>query len=241
MVASILRQVLLFVVFGAPFVLLEARFPAHRVRYRKVLARDVGALFLVVLSNIPMAPVNDALLLHLPLALFRGPDLPLWASVPLGIVVSDFAMYWTHRLIHARPFWRVHRWHHAPRQMYWLAGGRRSFLQGIVYAFPPLAFLVFHVPMVFIDAYAFYTIALNHWTHSNLGLKLPWLETVLVTPRVHHIHHSRDPAHYNRNFGSIFSVWDRMFGTYLDPDDVSTKLKFGIPEAVRGPRLVVGV
>ena len=51
--------------------------------------------------------------------------------------------------------------------------------------------------------------------------QIPWrfgpLHWVLVTPRFHLYHHSIDPAHHDRNFGIVFSFWDRLFGTYRAP------------------------
>jgi sterol desaturase/sphingolipid hydroxylase (fatty acid hydroxylase superfamily) len=125
--------------------------------------------------------------------------------------------------------------------MYWLAGARTSFLQGIVYSIFPLMFVLLNVPTSFLLGYALFATVANHWMHSNLRLKSRWLEAVFVTPRIHHIHHSKDPRHHGRNFGGLFIVWDRMFGTFVDPDDVTAPLEFGIPDLVPAPRIVLGV
>jgi sterol desaturase/sphingolipid hydroxylase (fatty acid hydroxylase superfamily) len=236
-----LRQVLVLLGLGAPFMVAEQKYAAHRLSYRKVVPRDIGAVVLVALLGIPTATIVTGILMHFPVLAVARVPLPVWASFPLAIVGSDFAMYWTHRLIHTRLLWRVHRWHHAPRYLYWLAGGRVSFLQGIIYTIPTLTFLIFNVPPTLIGGYILFGAVLNHWMHANLRLKSPWLEAIFVTPRIHHIHHSRDPRHYGRNFGSLLSIWDRMFGTFVDPDDVRGPLKFGIPDAVPGPRLIIGL
>jgi sterol desaturase/sphingolipid hydroxylase (fatty acid hydroxylase superfamily) len=242
MLISILRQVLLGLSLGAPFSLLERKFAAHALVYRRVIPRDLGAYLLVTFLSIPGNAVVGALLSCFPaIAALRAPSLPLWASVPLAVVGSDFVVYWAHRLIHTRPLWRVHRWHHAPRHMYWLAGSRQSFLQGLIYTIPFLTFVVLDLPPAVVGAYLLFSIPVNHWMHSNIRFKWPWLEAVIVTPRIHHVHHSTDPRHYGRNFGSVFSIWDRMFGTFFDPDHVEGPLKFGIPERVSAPRMVLGV
>jgi sterol desaturase/sphingolipid hydroxylase (fatty acid hydroxylase superfamily) len=241
MLASIVLQVVVFLFLGAPFFLFERRFAARVLPYRKVLARDTGALILVSLLSIPTSRAIGFVESHLAIFGPRAPLLPAWATIPLAILLSDFAMYWTHRLIHTRMMWPVHRWHHAPRHMYWLAGGRLSFLQGIVYALPATPFALLGAPPAAIGAYAMFGILLNHWMHSNLRLRSRWLEAIIVTPRIHHIHHSVDPRHHGRNFGSLFSFWDRMFGTFVHPDDVHDPLKFGIPETVPGPLLVLGL
>ena len=56
--------------------------------------------------------------------------------------------------------------------------------------------------------------------------KTKWINWIFVTPRFHHIHHSTDPRYYLANMGNIFSVWDRLFGTYIDLDTVQGELTF---------------
>ncbi len=241
-VLSILRQVLIGLGLGAPFSFFERRLAAHRVSHREFLARDVGAFVIVLLLNFPGGAISGFLLSNIPfITALRAPHLPLAVSVPLAIVGSDFAVYWSHRLIHTRSLWRVHRWHHSPRHMYWLAGARQSLLQGVIYSANFLVFFTLNVPDFVMGRYIIFGVILNHWMHSNLNIRSSWLESIFVTPRIHHIHHSADPKHANRNFGSMLCIWDRMFGTFLDPDDVRAPLEFGIPEAVSGPRMIVGV
>jgi len=62
-----------------------------------------------------------------------------------------------------------------------------------------------------------------------------------VTPRYHQIHHSSDPQHYRANLGSLLTIWDKIFGTYFDPNTVKEKLRFGIGEKITPVRLVLGI
>lgn len=82
---------------------------------------------------------------------------------------------------------------------------------------------------------------LNDWMHMNVSWRSNWLEWIMVTPRYHHIHHSDDPAYYNANFGVTFTIWDRIFGTYVDPEAVKQPISFGIGEQVPLVRLIAGV
>jgi len=77
--------------------------------------------------------------------------------------------------------------------------------------------------------------------HMNVSWRSNWLEWIVVTPRNHHIHHSDNSAHANANFGVTFSIWDRLFGTYVDPEELKTPITFGIGERVPLARLVAGV
>src|SRR5262249_2368599 len=143
MILGILRDIVMVLILGTPFFLFERRFGAHPVPYRKVLARDVGALVVTAFMTI----ASSALLRVVPMlfpaigALPRAVGLPPWASIPLAILGTDFGFYWTHRAIHTRPLWRVHRWHHSQRQLYWLAGARASMLQAMSYSALPLIFV----------------------------------------------------------------------------------------------------
>lgn len=56
-------------------------------------------------------------------------------------------------------------------------------------------------------------------------------------PRYHPIHHSPDAQLHDGNHGSLFSIWDRLFGTYIDPDTTSAQ-KFGTGEPRRDPVLL---
>jgi sterol desaturase/sphingolipid hydroxylase (fatty acid hydroxylase superfamily) len=68
-----------------------------------------------------------------------------------------------------------------------------------------------------------------------------WLEWILVTPRFHQVHHSDDPQHYVANLGDLLTVWDRLFGTYVDPASIRKELTFGIDSNPSTARLVLGV
>jgi sterol desaturase/sphingolipid hydroxylase (fatty acid hydroxylase superfamily) len=241
--SSTLRSVVFVLILGCPFFLFERRFGARRVAYRKVLARDLGAYLVGAFLSIGSAAMLNAVIaeLHVFELLRLVPPLPLWASIPLAVLGVDFGLYWMHRLVHTAPLWRLHRWHHVPRQMYWLAGMRTSMLQQALYGTLPLILIAFNMSPVFIAVYALFATVTNHWMHANLRFRSRWLEAFLVTPRIHHVHHSMDARHRNRNFGSVFIIWDRMFGTFFDPDDVEAPLEFGIPEHVAGPRIVIGL
>jgi sterol desaturase/sphingolipid hydroxylase (fatty acid hydroxylase superfamily) len=233
--------------FGSavPFMIAEHVKPARKLP-RSVLWRDLLAYVGVRFNEIVAGALGGALAaaiyqLHPFKPMFRP---PLWLLLPLGIVLSDLWLYLIHRFMHIRQLWRTHRWHHSPEHMYWLAGCRASFVHTCLYAMPSVAFL-------FIDAsaYRFREIAIlfligpisNHWMHSNWKVEARWLEWLIITPRAHRVHHSNNPSHFGRNFGSVFSVWDHLFGTYLSPDAIEGEVEFGIPEQVSAPRLLVGV
>jgi sterol desaturase/sphingolipid hydroxylase (fatty acid hydroxylase superfamily) len=125
-----------------------------------------------------------------------------------------------HRLTHMKYLWRVHHFHHSTTQMYWLAGVRATVWQQTLSNLPYILWapLVFDAPRDFFTVLLFVNILTNHWMHMNFTWRSNWLEYVFVTPRSHHIHHSAAREHYDTNFGVVFSLWDRLFGTWVDPD-----------------------
>lgn len=235
---------LLLLVHIVVFGLIESRWGARRIAWRKVLPGDALALvfsFFVV--------VEVARFLNRWVGV-RGPwpasigEWPFWARLVLYIVVADFGAYWVHRLAHVRALWRIHRWHHAPSYMYWLAGARSSVLQQTLFNLP----YIFASPLIDVSPWwlangllVLYSMT-NSWMHMNVRWRLRGLDWLLVTPRSHHIHHSDNPAYYNSNFGVLFSVWDRLFGTFTSPREVdASALTYGIAEKVPIARLTIGL
>jgi sterol desaturase/sphingolipid hydroxylase (fatty acid hydroxylase superfamily) len=145
---------------------------------------------------------------------------PLAARIVAYIIIADFGGYWMHRLTHTRFVWRVHHFHHSITQMYWFAGVRDTVGQQTISNLPYVLWsplLVGAPPGVFVGL-LYMNIVTNHWMHMNFCWRTNWLEYVFVTPRSHLIHHSSSREHYDSNFGVILSVWDRLFGTWRDPD-----------------------
>ena len=233
-----------YCVHVAVFPLIERHWGARRIEWRKVLLGDVlGFLYLSFVSATAAHYLNRWIGV-------RGPwpasiaALPFLARLALYLVVADFLAYWIHRAAHLSAFWRIHRWHHAPTHMYWLAGTRTSILQQTFFSLP----YIFVSPLLDVSPWwianvllIFYTLT-NSWMHMNVRWRLRWLDWLFVTPRTHHIHHSDQPAHYNSNFGVILSIWDRLFGTFTNPDRVAqSAIRYGIGEKVPLARLAIGV
>lgn len=223
---------------------IEKRWGARRIEWRKIWLADVVALLFCTLIVFRLANyINVRTPVYGP-----WPDAikawPFPVRLLLYIVVADFGAYWMHRLVHIGLLWRVHRWHHSPPQMYWLAGIRGSVFQTALFNLP----YIFASPILGVSTFwlanglLFLSLTTNGWMHMNVGWRLRGLDWLLVTPQSHHIHHSQDPAHYNSNFGVIFSVWDRLFGTFTSPHETDPKaLRFGIAEKVPLARLTIGL
>lgn len=231
-----------FLALGLPFVWLERRYPLYRIDYRKRLGADLlncavvffNAMFV---GMVVFGAVNQ-------FELWRRFDftqvLPLWASLLLVPVAIDFTLYWLHRALHSRLLWPVHRWHHAPTEIYWLSGIRASFVQNTLYVGVSVLWAIaLHVPQQLYGLGGLWAALVNNFMHTNLRLRAPWLERLVVTPRVHLLHH-RKSDHLAKNFGAFFSLWDHLFGTWADPE-LEKARDFGISETVNPLRLIAGL
>jgi sterol desaturase/sphingolipid hydroxylase (fatty acid hydroxylase superfamily) len=217
--------------------------PARPVAYHKVMLYDITVFWVFQFVIFPAAGWIDSFIPvrpNLPQAIL---NLPFPLRVLTYLLIADFGHYWVHRLMHTKHVWRVHKWHHAPTYMYWLAGARGTIPQQVMVNLPYISAWSFLGEMPWWMGLAIGTfIGLqNDWMHVNVTWRSNWLEWLIVTPRYHHIHHSDNPAHNGANLAALFTMWDRLFGTYIDPDEVKEPLSFGIGEQVPLPRLALGI
>jgi alkylglycerol monooxygenase len=136
-----------------------------------------------------------------------------WAVALIGV---DFIYYWWHRLSHrVNLLWAAHAVHHQSED-YNLAVALR---QGVLTPFTTLPFalplaLLGIPPLIYVAAEAFSTLY-QFWIHTELIGRLGPLEKVLNTPSHHRVHHARNPAYIDRNYGAVLIIWDRLFGTFV--------------------------
>jgi len=221
----------------------ERRRPAHAIDHRRVWKRDAMAFLVYNLGVAPGAILIGHYISYVPIlpqAVYR---IPFAVRVVMFVIIGDFGYYWVHRAMHTRWLWSLHRWHHSPGHMYWLVGVRGSLLQQILVNIPYLfAQALFAVSPWWTGlAIIFKNSFMTYWMHMNVRWGPRWLEWLLVTPRYHHIHHSDNPAYYGSNVAALLPVWDRLFGTYVDPDTVARDMAFGTNEKAAAWRLAVGV
>ncbi len=131
------------------------------------------------------------------------------------LVVEDLCMYWSHRTAHeVRLLWCAHHHHHSSTHYNLSTALRQSWTEQLVtpvfWAILPL--LGFPVEMIVVQ------MALNllyqYWLHTELIGDMGRFGWVFNTPAFHRVHHGRNPEYLDRNYGGIFIVWDRLFGTF---------------------------
>jgi sterol desaturase/sphingolipid hydroxylase (fatty acid hydroxylase superfamily) len=245
------NAVFLFAGLAIVFETLERFRPAREVDRWKDLKIDVASFALAVAMNRACDwMIVGWMQAHLPDRLVASMAdvraLPSVAKLFLALVVADFTIYWIHRAQHRfDALWRTHAWHHSIEEMYWFAGFRTSFAHSFLYNIPQAT-----IPMLFFGLGTFETsvafgigLIVQFWEHTNLRVNIGPLAYVFITPQYHRVHHSASEL-CRRNFGTTFSVWDRMFKTYRDPRDVPAGTHLGLGEPLdrrRVPRMILGV
>jgi alkylglycerol monooxygenase len=153
--------------------------------------------------------------IHSHLALFEMPH--HWSTMVLLILVTDFVWYWYHRLGHeVNIFWGAHVVHHQSEEFNFATAGRitllQSFVRHLFWCLLPL--IGFPPDFVFISVVilGIYSV----FTHTQIIGKLGWLEYVFVTPTHHGVHHASNEKYLNKNYGNIFIIWDKLFGTFVE-------------------------
>jgi sterol desaturase/sphingolipid hydroxylase (fatty acid hydroxylase superfamily) len=172
--------------------------------------------------------------------------LPSLVKIVAALFIVDFIIYWIHRgQHHFDLLWRTHAWHHSIEEMYWFAGFRTSFLHSLIYNIPQVIIPVTLFRLSPAEAGIGYSLGLliQFWEHTNLKVNVGPLAWLIITPHYHRIHHSAT-IHRGKNLGTTFSIWDRMFGTFVDPVSVSDSFPLGLGEPVRSkeiPRMLLGL
>jgi sterol desaturase/sphingolipid hydroxylase (fatty acid hydroxylase superfamily) len=169
------------------------------------------------------------------------------AIAALAFALSDFCLYWSHRLFHwPRVLWWFHSLHHNPPVLTPITAFRFwppeaachfaafNFGEGVALGIANLAFGASITPTTYLGVNVFWLswyLAFSHLRHSHVALAYPrWLSHILVSPQMHQAHHSIDPRHHQRNFGTALALWDWAFGTLHIPAE-NEKYQFGVVRA----------
>jgi sterol desaturase/sphingolipid hydroxylase (fatty acid hydroxylase superfamily) len=232
------------------FVLAEWWVPAQYVNRRVHLPLDVlgfvaGIVFILPIYAL-LRDVSEWIAAMDWMTMLRGiQSLPSWGKLLLCALCIDFTGYWAHRAMHHFPcLWTTHRWHHSIEQLYWFSGFRASFFQILILGIPQVIFpfLVFQMSLMEGVIAVGIINFLQFWKHANI--RVPWgpLECLFVTPHYHAIHHSRDHA-MNHNFGFMFTLWDRLFGTQLPSQQLERPFAMGLtlPQKKSVWRMILGL
>ncbi len=220
------------------FWLIESAVPLFKFTYHKWQHAGINLFFTLttVLINFIMAFI---LLRTADWAQAEGfgilnwlPNLPLWAYMLLGLLLLDLiGAYVVHYVEHkVKWMWMFHLIHHTDRNVDTTSANRHHPGESVFrFVFTTLAVLVTGAPMWMVMLYQSLSIVFTQFNHANIQLPASvdkLLSLVFVTPNMHHVHHHYVQPYTDSNYGNIFSIWDRVFGTfmYLAPE----KITYGI-------------
>ena len=244
---SLTREAVFLVLATAVIAAIEAAYKRDLGRYRsRGFVNDLAYSFLYqggIYTLFIYIPIFSALQARLPMF-----DLHLLSSLPpawaflVFWLSADFLGYWLHRLQHSWSFlWAFHSIHHAPTRITFATSSRNHPLdQLMANAILFIPILILGAPKkIWIPVLLIHT-GLEMLQHAALSWKFGPLYRVVVSPLFHNLHHSRNPAEYNGNYSKILSIWDFVFGTAVERDELPER--FGvegmeIPETVAGQLL----
>jgi len=210
--------ILLVVLVGSAIALEQVRRRADGSRDDVGSARTSltsGLAFIVVKSIVSkLAVASLALLVYDQFRLFTLDLANPWVWVVV-FVMRDFIYYWVHRAEHRiRLLWASHMVHHSPQTIGFTTAVRVPWMEAV---YKPwlglwLPLIGFHpVAAIALDALA---ATMAQLYHTESVRRIPVLERLFVTPSAHRVHHGSNPEYIDKNFGAVFIVWDRMFGTF---------------------------
>ena len=232
------------------FWLLEGAVPLFRFNYKKwkhaipnifftltTIVINFGLAFLL-LNTADWVQVNDFGVIN------WLPEMPLWLYALLGVLLLDLiGAYLPHYVEHnVKPLWMIHLVHHTDHKVDTTTANRHHPLESIIrFVFTLFGVFIIGTPIALVFLYQSLSLVTTQFTHANI--KMPKkvdevMSYVLVSPDMHKIHHHFVLPYTDSNYGNIFSIWDRLFGTFMKLD--REKLIYGVdvfPDEVKNSNI----
>lgn len=177
-----------------------------------------------------LIPLTMYVLVFDALALTVLPD-SVWTWIA-AFIIYDFFYYWNHRMGHEMSLlWAAHVVHHSSEDYNLTTALRQT--SGALFSwifYLPMAMMGFPPEMVI--TVAALNLVYQFWVHTQYIDKLGWMEWVFVTPSNHRVHHAQNRVYIDKNYGGVFILWDRLFGTFI-PEMNNAKPVYGIRGALK--------
>lgn len=211
------------------FALLENSIPAFPFTYRRVRHARVNFVFLITtaLVNFVVGLATAGVYVFVrehQIGLTYWLHWPVWAELILCLLLLDFiGMYGSHYALHRfKWMWRFHMVHHSDTHVDVTTGTRHHPGDWIIReVFALAAVVITGAPVSYYFIFRFLNVVFTYLTHANILLPR-WVEQplswIFITPNAHKFHHHQDRPWTDMNFGNIFSLWDRLLGTYVYGD-----------------------
>ena len=220
------------------FWILESGVPLFKFRYRKWQHAIPNLFFTLttVIINFSLAwlllGTADWVVVNNFGILNWIPEIPLWLYALLGVLLLDFfGAYLAHYVEHkVKPLWMVHLVHHTDHKVDTTTANRHHPIESVIrFTFTLFGVFVVGTPIALVFLYQSMSLVFTQFTHANIKMSKGFdkvLSYVIVSPDMHKTHHHYRLPYTDSNYGNIFSIWDRLFGTYLYLD--REKLVYGV-------------
>ncbi len=157
------------------------------------------------------------------------------------VLCDDFIYYWFHRISHeSRIWWAAHVNHHSSEKYNLSTALRQHWSGNFVFIWVlwlPLSWIGFDPRYILLQKSI--SLLYQYWIHTELIDKLPFgLETILNTPSHHRAHHGSNVRYLDCNYGGIFIIWDRWFGTFT-AEDKSDPVNYGLTTNIHTHNLLI--
>jgi exosortase len=205
----------------------------QRVQIARLWTSNIGLFIIGSVVDTLVLPVGIyAFALHQAPGFVSRLGLSFAVELLLTFLVLDLWRYWEHRFFHRIPWlWRVHLVHHSDTQIDVTTSERHHPLEYILGTVVMMALIAaLGLPAAAVGVYLLAATVVALYSHANLRLDPSLdrlLRRVVVTPSQHAVHHSDLQRETDSNYGSVLTVWDRWFGTYVDPQDARIP-RFGL-------------
>lgn len=226
------------------FWLIESAAPFFQHDYKKWKHAGVNIFFTVttILVNFFLAFIlvssSDWAVAN-GIGLLQLVELPNWVILFGGLLLMDLiGAYLPHLVEHKVPaLWRFHLVHHTDQHVDTTTANRHHPGESVIrFVFTTAGVIIIGAPMWLVFLYQSLSVVLSQFNHANINLPLGLdraLRILLVTPNMHRVHHHYRLPYTDTNYGNIFSVWDRLFGTYAAVDN--SKLIYGVDTFMAEP------
>ncbi|HZW62193.1 MAG TPA: sterol desaturase family protein [Flavobacteriaceae bacterium] len=220
------------------FWLLESAVPLFKFKYKKwkhaipnlfftltTVVVNFALAFLLLQSSDWVVANNFGILNWLP-------AIPFGLYVLLGVLLLDFfGAYLAHYIEHkVKPLWMVHLVHHTDHEVDTTTANRHHPLESVIrFLFTLFGVFVVGTPIGIVMLYQSLSLVATQFTHANIKMSKKvdkLLSYIIVSPDMHKVHHHYVLPYTDSNYGNIFSIWDRLFGTYMELD--REKLVYGV-------------
>lgn len=208
------------------FWLIENTFPLFQMQYRKWHHAGINIFFTIttivvnfILAFILIKTASWTTENHFGILEWL-PEIPIWLYTIIGLLLLDLiGAYLAHFVQHkVKILWRFHLIHHTDTWIDTTTANRHHPGESVIrFLFTTAGVLLVGSPMWMVFLYQSLSVVASQFNHANISLPVKldvFLSYFIVSPNMHKVHHHYVLPYTDSNYGNIFSVWDRLFGTF---------------------------